>query len=397
MASKCLKIRKTKGGHMFQQQYSTFKPFDFDLFAGLDVSKKSISATFLTHDGASKSLTFPYFSSNLIAFANKHYVNKRIAFVYEAGPTGFGLYDDLTAAGFFCMVVGPAQTPQAASDRVKTNRRDSLKLALALRGGQLRCIHIPSAQYRKLRHLVQTREVYVRLAAASKLRIKGMFLLEGIPFPARTARSQWPKLVLQQLACMPLDPILKFKLDLHLSQINLAANNVKSTTLEILRFCQNDPMLSLYMNLLQTIPGIGPVVAFHLLARIGDPAFLSNKKQIAALLGLVPIEDSTGDRTVRGSITRLGDPTARNKLIECAWTSIQRDPELRKFYDRIRSRHPLHLGARKAIVAVARKLTVYIFVVLKKQQPYRFASGDNPTLNRIPEQPQVVRAGKRDS
>jgi hypothetical protein len=141
---------------MFQQlQYSTFKPFDFDLFAGLDVSKKSISATFLSQNGISKSLTFPHLSYNLISFVNKHYVNKRIAFVYEAGPTGFGLYDDLTAAGFFCMVVGPAQMPQTPSDRVKTNRRDSLKLALALRGGQIRsayCLNRSSIHATKSGH-----------------------------------------------------------------------------------------------------------------------------------------------------------------------------------------------------------------------------------------------------
>ena len=132
-----------------QQEYSTFKSFEFDLFVGLDVSKKSISATFLDHAGTSKSLTFPYASSNLICFVNKHYANQSIAFVYEAGPTGFGLYDDLTAAGFFCMVVGPAQTPQTPSDRVKTNRRDSLKLALALRGGQIRSIPTLSFRLRR--------------------------------------------------------------------------------------------------------------------------------------------------------------------------------------------------------------------------------------------------------
>jgi transposase len=222
-----------------------------------------------------------------------------------------------------------------------------------------------------------------RLAAASKLRIKGMFLLEGLSFPARTVRSQWPKLVLHQLKQMPLDPVLRFKLDLHLSQIELAACNVKKTTAQILDFCSSDPELSRYMMLLQSIPEIGSVVAFHLLARIGNPKLLSNNRQIAALLGLVPVEDSTGDRTVRGSITRLDDPVARNKLIESAWTAIRIDPDLKKFYDRIRSRHPLYLGARKVIVAVARKLTVRIYAVLKHQQPYRIASGENPTVNRI--------------
>ena len=70
------------------QTYFTLKPFDYDIFAGLDVSKKSISATFLSHDGYCKSLKFPYSAANLLAYVARHYANKRIAFVYEAGPTG---------------------------------------------------------------------------------------------------------------------------------------------------------------------------------------------------------------------------------------------------------------------------------------------------------------------
>ena len=105
----------------FQQEYFTFKPLDYDIFAGLDASKSSISATFFCHDGYCKSLKFPYNAANLMTYVKRHYAEMRIAFVYEAGPTGFGLFDELTAAGYYCMVVGPAQTPQTAAERVRTS------------------------------------------------------------------------------------------------------------------------------------------------------------------------------------------------------------------------------------------------------------------------------------
>jgi len=84
----------------------------------------------------------------------------------------------------------------------------------------------------------------------------------------------------------------------------------------------------------------------------------------------VSSERSTGDKDNRGPITRAGDSRLRSKLIQSAWTTIRKDPELRAFYRRIYQRHPQKVAARKAIVAVARKLTTRIYAVLKQQRPF---------------------------
>lgn len=147
-------------------------PLDFDIFVGMDVDKKSICLTTLDHQGNEKPLKMPYNSSNLIAYLNRHFGDKRIALAYEVGPTGYGLYDDLTALGRRCLVVPPADTPESRSDRVKTNRIDSRKLAHALRGGQLHSVHGPSRLYRDLRHLVALRELFVRQSRADTFRMK---------------------------------------------------------------------------------------------------------------------------------------------------------------------------------------------------------------------------------
>jgi len=138
------------------------------------------------------------------------------------------------------------------------------------------------------------------------------------------------------------------------------------------RFCKNDSELRKSIELLTSIPGIGWIVASHLVARLGDWREIKNVRQIGGFLGLVSSEHSTGDKENRGSITRSGDSRLRNKLIQGAWVAIARDPELRAFYRRIYQRHPKKVAAKKAIVAVARKMTTRIYAVLKQQRPYFF-------------------------
>ena len=119
-----------------------------------------------------------------------------------------------------------------------------------------------------------------------------------------------------------------------------------------------------------SIPGIGFILASHLLARIGDWRQIQHVQQLASFLGVVPRENSTGVQVQRGSITRSGDARLRGKLIQGAWSAIRQDPELREFYLRIYHRHPRPIAAKKAIVAVSRKLTTRIYSVLHEQRDY---------------------------
>src|SRR5712692_2952515 len=151
-----------------QLQDTTFIPRDYDIFGGLDVDKKSMAVTFSDHGTMRRSLSLPYSASQLLNYTRKHFPGQRVAFVYEAGPTGFGLHDELTAAQYPCLVVSPSMVPSAPRNRVKTNRLDSKKLSEGLRGGQLRGIHVPAVIYRELRHLVQLRDTQVRQLTATK-------------------------------------------------------------------------------------------------------------------------------------------------------------------------------------------------------------------------------------
>jgi transposase len=350
--------------------HQPFGPRDYDVFAGLDVDKRSISVTFTDHQGVSRSLRMAHSVEHLWNYVGKHFAGQHVAFAYEAGPTGYGLYDGLVAHGAPCVVAAPSMIPKAPGQRVKTNRLDSRGLAEQLRGGHLTSIHVPSQPYRELRHLTQLRDTFVRELVGMKLRIKSLLLVEGIAFPPAPAGSQWSLTVKQTLRTLPCSGAVRFKLDQLLDSVAFADQQVLKTTKEIRRFCQRDPELARCRALLMTIPGIGWIVASQLLARIGDWRELHNVRQLAAFLGLVPTEHSTGAHTERGSITHTGDSRLRSKLIQAAWSAIRQDGELRDFYRSVCRTHPRPLAARVAIVAVARKLTTRITAVLMHQRPY---------------------------
>src|SRR5438093_4718783 len=350
--------------------HQTFIPRDYDVFAGLDVDKRSIAVTFTDHQGLLKSLRMPYNVEHLVNHVRKHFPNQKVAFADEAGPTGYGLYDGLVAQDFRCLIASPSMIPKAPGQRVKTNRLDSVGLSENLRGGQLKGIHVPTPLYRELRHLTQLRDTFVSEMVGMKQRIKSLLLMEGMEFPPAPAGSQWSFMVKNKLRKLPCSGTVRFKLDQLLDSLEFNEKQVFKTTREIRRFCHNDPELSQCIEYTMSVSGIGWIVASQLLARIGDWRELKNIRQLAGFLGLVPTEHSTGERTDRGSITHTGDERLRSKMIQASWSAIRQDGELREFFRSVCRKHPREVASRVAIVAVARKLSVRIAVVLMKQRPY---------------------------
>jgi len=347
-----------------------FVPRDYDVFAGLDVDKKSISVTFANHQGFIRSLRVPYSAEHLVNHVRKHFPDQKVAFAYEAGPTGYGLYDEIVAQDYPCLIASPSMIPKAPGQRVKTNRLDSRGISENLGGGQLKSIHVPSVLYRELRHLTQLRDTFVSELVAMKQRIKSLLLMEGLEFPPAPAGSQWSFMVKDKLRKLACSSTVRFKLDQLLDSLEFNEKQIVKTSQQIRRFCRNDPELSQCIEYVVSVSGIGQIVASQLLARIGDWRELRNVRQLGAFLGLVPTEHSTGDRTDRGSITHSGDPRLRSKLIQAAWSAIRKDGELREFFRSVCQTHARPVASRVAIVAVARKLTVMVSVVLMEQRPY---------------------------
>lgn len=340
------------------------------LFVGLDVDKASISLTVRDNSRTLKSLKMPYDSQNLLSFINNHYSSYCVRYAYEAGPTGFGLYDDITNAGHDCLVVSPGNIPNAPNKRVKTNRLDSQKLADLLSGDQLNSIRVPPESIRQMRSLVSLRYTYMQDIRAYKCRIKAELLLDGIKFPTASKGSQWSKHVINDLRNIDAPPIIGFKINSMVNHLEHLVVQMSLVEVALKSHISGNGDLNKCIMYLMSCPGIGWRIACYALARIGDWRLLGRSKEIGAFFGLVPTENSTGDRTDRGSITKCGDPKLRSMLIQGAWAAIRKDSELRAFYERVAANHNTKVAARVAIVAVARKLAERMHCVLKEQRTY---------------------------
>lgn len=348
----------------------TYVPNEYDIFCGIDVDKKSFAMTIKDQLQYHKRLTMPSNPEGLRQYIKKHFANKRVLCGYEAGPTGYYLYHHLTAHHQDCCVIAPSSIPKASSERVKNNRIDSEKLATHLRSGELKFVRVPSAPYQELRHLTEMYECYAQARQKSKQRIKSLLLFANVYQNMKEENRAWTKGYIQELKTLECSWAERTRLDMLLSDLDYALTQIRSALNQIKAFVKEQKEIQEYIGYLRSIPGIGPITSSLLLGRLGDPQHLRNVREIAAFLGIVPTERSTGSRVRRGRITKLGDHFVRSRLIQCAWVTIRRDKELEQFYHRIKSRHHPTIGSSKAIVAVARKLTQRIYKVLKERRNY---------------------------
>src|ERR1700694_3802867 len=119
--------------------------------------------------------------------AAKH---QRLTFCYEAGPTGYGLYWQITSLGHECMVVAPSLIPKKAGDRVKTNRRDALSLVKLLRAGELTAVWVPDRHHEAIRDLTRARGTAALDLRRKRQQMSAFLLRQGPDYPGeRAART----------------------------------------------------------------------------------------------------------------------------------------------------------------------------------------------------------------
>ncbi len=118
--------------------------------------------------------------------------------------------------------------------------------------------------------------------------------------------------------------------------------------------------------ILTTIPGIGYFSALLIYAEIGDINRFPNSKKLCSYAGLVPSIRQSGNRTIKGRITKEGNRLLRWVLVQCALVAIRKDTKFREFYNKIKHKK----GSQKAIVATARKLLTVVYASLVNKTPY---------------------------
>jgi transposase len=235
---------------------------------------------------------------------------------YEAGPTGFALHRSLRDAGIDCIVIAPSLVPKRAGDRVKTDRRDAVKLARFLRSGDLTEVHVPEASTEAMRDLERSRDDAKRAERTSRHQLSKFLLRHGRRYEGKTA---WTGMHLdwargQAFAHEALNRVL---VD-YVQAVENATARVDRLTQDIAELVETWSQRPL-VKALQALRGVQLVTAVILAAELGDFERFPSAPAPMAYLGLVPSEHSSGETRRRGRITRTGNGHVRRVLIESAW------------------------------------------------------------------------------
>jgi transposase len=285
-------------------------------WAGLDVhAAKVLAVTVDAVTGELRSRTLSGRTGEVVEFCGSLPAPTRVT--YEAGPTGFGLARALAASGVGCVVAAPGKIERPAQDKVKTDRRDAERLVRLLMVGGLHPVRVPSTEEEALRDLVRAREdVRGDLMRArhrmSKLLLRHEVVFEGPGSNWTVRHREWlGRLDLRELAAQT--TLLDY-----LGAID--ALIVRRETLEstIAELVPASPWAQTVARL-RCLRGMDTLSAVGLCAEIGDWQRFERAGQLMSYVGLVPSEDSSGERRRQGSITKTGSRHARRLLVEGAW------------------------------------------------------------------------------
>jgi transposase len=240
----------------------------------------------------------------------------RLSFCYEAGPTGYGLYRQITSLGHDCIVAAPSLIPKKAGDRVKTNRRDALGMATQFRAGELTAVWVPDARHEAMRDLSRTRGAAVEDLRRKRQHISSFLLRLGLHY---TGKKTWTKTHMKWLASLKLEHAeQRIGFEEMLLAVRQAEERIARLE-EAIRAAVPDWSLAMVVDALMAVRGIDIISATAFLAEIGDLSRFRSPRELMAFLGLVPSEHSTGDKVKRGGITKTGNRRARCILTECSW------------------------------------------------------------------------------
>jgi transposase len=300
-------------------------------FVGLDVHAETIAVAVAELNGEVRSYgVIPNRLESVRKLVRKLGPAKRIRACYEAGPTGYALYWQLTQLGVACEVIAPSLVPQKAGDRVKTDRRDAEKLARCYRAGELTAVWGPDEEHEALRDLVRAREAAKKDQLKARHRL-GKFLLRHGRRPEGV--KTWTKRYLEWIKSHVrfTQPALEATLEDYLHEVEHVAERILKLERAIDEAIQQaPPEIRTVVEALQALRGVAQTTAATIVSELGSLSRFQSPRQLMGYSGLVPSERSSGNRIQRGSITKTGNAHLRRVLVEAAW-AYQHRPNVTGF------------------------------------------------------------------
>jgi transposase len=317
------------------------------VYLGMDVHKKTYAVTAICEGQVVKKDTLKADPAILVAYCKKYFVEAEIESAYEAGFCGFYLHRCLEAAGIKSLVVDAAGMEVASGNRVKTDKRDSLKLATHLSERRLTGIRIPSVQREDYRAITRLRETFSRQRSSIACQLKSLLFQHGLILAddKKKISEKWAKI----LEAMPLSQGLKYAITNYLAQWRHMNAKIKEIDKELEVQAQKDGALE---QIYRSVPGIGAGSARILANEIEDTLQFDNEKRLFSYTGLTPSEYSSGEHVHQGHITRHGKPILRKIIIQAAWRAIRLDTFLGEIFQRLSAK----VGKKRAIVGIGRRL-----------------------------------------
>jgi transposase len=251
----------------------------------------------------------------------------------------------------------------------KTDKDDALKLSRLSALGQIVPVYVPAPQTRQYRSLVKYRKTLVGRANRIQNRIRALFDHQGISIP--TGNKAWTVAGVETLsqhrkvlADCDLNELWKGELDLELTALDALWEHLHEIEAKLTALAKQDEQV----QLLETIPGVGRKTAEVIATCLDDPKRFSNAREVSSYVGLVPTQHQLGQTHRLGKITRRGSRLLRTALVEAAWAMLRYNEWASQTYERI-------CGGQKtrkktAIIAVARKLLVRCWAMLRDKQPW---------------------------
>jgi transposase len=260
--------------------------------------------------------------------------------------------------GIECRVGHPATIRAAEPRKQKHDRRDADLILKLLVENRFPAIWMPTKELLDLRALLRHRHQWVRIRTRIQNALQSIALANGL----RRGPSLWSRDGQNTIASLPLAPHTAYRR----SELQAMYVKFEAEIEKLNQRVEEQACLRPGARLLMTHPGVGPVTALATEVFLGDPARFADSKALASYVGLIPREHSSGGRQRLGGLSKQGNPLLRFLWGEAGAHAVRRDPELQRFY----RRKLVQKGLGKARVAVARKLGIRLWILLRDQIEY---------------------------
>lgn len=287
-------------------------------FVGLDVHAESIAIAVAEAGRAAPRFigTVGPKLAELIKALGKVGEPQSVMMVYEAGPCGYGLARELRSRGYCCEVVAPSRIPRRPGERIKTDRRDALKLAGLARAGELVAVTIPDERDEAIRDLSRARVDAVRARLKARQQLKALMLRHGQRY---SGKSSWTAAHERYLAAVsfahPAQDIAFTEYRQAVGEGEARVQRLGQSLAQEVEHWRMHPVVGAVMSL----RGLDLIAATTVVAELGDLKRFAHPRELMGYLGLVPSEHTSGSKRRLGAITKSGNGHVRRVLIEAAW------------------------------------------------------------------------------